>query len=307
MAQQPGLFGGANETEGYASAVEKVTFSSTMLEALPAFVLHLEERGLAPNTIRCFRNDIELLARHVGEGMPVSQCGAAVLKRYLRHLEHKEGQSAKTRQRRTTTLKTFFGWLAKTSVIPNDPAASLEQTASPTRLPQVLSPFERDRLLHTARALARADEPDARPYLLISLLLATAIRKTECLGIRLQDLYLESAPAVVIQPTDRRSQPRYLRLPDDFAQTADAYSDQYKPRERLFECTGRNLEYVLDDARRQAGIKRRAGFRVLRWTSAVDSLRQGMEPETLRIRLGLAEPTWASKFPLLEQLAKGPL
>lgn len=307
MAQQPELFDDVSSPDKRKASDSQVTSSTTLLEALPAFVAYLQERSLAENTIRCFRNDIELLARHVGKDTTVSQCPTAILRRYLSHLQHQEKKSAKTRQRRTTTLKTFFAWLAQIGAIPNDPAASLEQTASPVRLPQVLSPTERDRLLCTAREIAQADEPDVRPYLLVSLLLATAIKKAECLGIRLEDLHLEGTPAVVIQPSDRGSHPRYLRLPDDFPQQVAMYIRQYQPREHLFECTGRNLEYVLDDLRRRAGIMRRVGFRVLRWTSAVDSLREGMDGETLRLRMGLAKATWAEKLPLLEQLARGPI
>jgi hypothetical protein len=32
-----------------------------------------------------------------------------------------------------------------------------------------------------------------------------------------------------------------------------------------------------------------------------------MDPETLRLRLGLAKTTWIGKLALLEQLAQGPL
>jgi len=306
MDHQPTLFG-ETRPQSKDSASTEATADSTILDALPAFVEHLHERSLAENTIRCFRNDIELLAQHLGESKPISACTTQVLRQYLSHLQGRERPSAKTRQRRTTTLKTFFGWLVQIGAIPNDPSTSLGQTPSPVRLPRVLGPSERDRLLATARELAHAEEPDTRPDILVSLLLATGIKKAECLGTRLDDLYLEASPAVTIQPATKSARPRYLRLPDSFPQQVARYRLQYKPKEYLFECTGRNLEYVLDDLRRQAGIERRVGFRILRWTSAVDSLRKGMDPETLRLRLGLAEATWANRLPLLEQLAQGPL
>jgi site-specific recombinase XerD len=306
MAQQPTLFGETPAQTKQTTPIE-VTADSTVLDTLPAFVEHLHERSLAENTIRCFRNDIELLAQHIGETKPISACNTQALRQYLSHLQDRERPSAKTRQRRTTTLKAFFGWLVQTGALPNDPAASLGQTPSPVRLPRVLGAAERDRLIATARQLAQAEEPDTRPYLLVSLLLATGIKKAECLGIRLDDLYLDATPAVTIQPATKNARPRYLRLPDEFPHQVARYRRHYNPKEYLFECTGRNLEYVLDDLRRQAGIGRRVGFRVLRWTSAVDSLRNGMDPETLRLRLGLAKTTWIGKLALLEQLAQGPL
>ena len=307
MTQQPELFPISSPQGAEPSSSPQVTGSTTLIGVLPAFVSHLQERALAANTIRCFANDIELLARYLGQDTPVSHCSTAMLRSYLAHLEHQEKLSAKSLQRRTTTLKTLFGWLAEVAAIASDPAAALEQTPSPVRLPQVLTTAERDRLVAIAQELAQADPPDARPLLLVTLLLATAITKTELLNIKLDDLYLEGAPAVVIQPASRGDHPRYLRLPDDAPAMIAGYLHQRQPREYLFECTGRNLEYVLDDLRKQAGITRRVGFRVLRWTSAVDSLRAGMDPETLRARLGLAEATWANRLPLLEQLANGPI
>ncbi len=306
MTQQPELFPSPSPERAVGPVGAQVTGSSTLLELLPAFLDHLRERSLAANTVRCLANDVELLARHLGEDTPVSKCSTARLRQYLAHLDHEEGLSAKSLQRRTTTLKTLFGWLEGIGAISVDPAAALEQTPSPVRLPQVLTPAERDRLTTAARELLQGSDADARPYLLVALLLSTGMTKTELLNLGLDDFYLDDMPAVVIQPATRGDHPRYLRLPDDLPAVVNAYLRQYHPRKRLFECTGRNLEYVLDDLRKRAGIRRRVGFRVLRWTSAVDSLRAGMDPETLRTRLGLAEATWASRLPLLEQLSSGP-
>ena len=71
------------------------------------------------------------------------------------------------------------------------------------------------------------------------------------------------------------------------------YLDQYKPTTDLFECTPRNLEYVLDEVGQRANIRStQVGFETLRWTSAVRDFRTGMPEERLREKMGLSKISW---------------
>ena len=68
---------------------------------------------------------------------------------------------------------------------------------------------------------------------------------------------------------------------------------QYKPKEHLFECTPRNLEYVLEEVGERAGIRRmQVGFETLRWTCAVRDFRLGMPEDRLRQKMGLSKISW---------------
>ncbi len=82
-----------------------------------------------------------------------------------------------------------------------------------------------------------------------------------------------------------RKKERKLALSPDLLPVLDRYLAQYQPQERLFECTDRNLEYVLDDAGKRAGIDHIA-FEMLRWTCAVHDYRAGMDPEDVRQKHG---------------------
>jgi integrase/recombinase XerD len=71
------------------------------------------------------------------------------------------------------------------------------------------------------------------------------------------------------------------------------YLEQYKPEHYLFECTPRNLEYILDEVGQKAGITRlQVGFEALRWTCAVRDFRMGTPEERLRQKLGLSKISW---------------
>ncbi len=147
--------------------------------------------------------------------------------------------------------------------------------------------------------------------MLVTLILTTGIKKSECMAIRLADLDLAHAdqPMVLIRYNDPRRwhKERKLRLPPDFPVTFERFKEQYQPGEKLFECTARNLEYLLTDVARLAGLEGKVSFEVLRWTAAVRDYSTGMREETLRQKLGLSTITWQEAGDKIKRLASRPL
>jgi integrase/recombinase XerD len=100
---------------------------------------------------------------------------------------------------------------------------------------------------------------------------------------------------------------RRLALSPGFPKTLETYLRRYQPKALLFECTPRNLEYVLRAASLLAGLPVTLSFETLRWTSALRCYKAGMEPDRLRRRLGLSLIAWRETAPVLERLAQKPL
>jgi integrase/recombinase XerD len=84
--------------------------------------------------------------------------------------------------------------------------------------------------------------------------------------------------------------------------TFQQYRERYRPQERLFECTARNLEYVLDDVAERADLPG-LSFEMLRWTSAARDYKTGMDHDTLRQKMGLSKVSWQETSKKLEKLA----
>ena len=177
-------------------------------------------------------------------------------------------------------------------------------------LPEILDDGQVQRLLETTQALlADADNPDPRPHLLVALL-APGIKRGECMPIRLEHLDRSDRDSPVhyvryANPRMRKKE-RKLQLPPELPSLLERYLAQYQPQERLFECTGRNLEYILRDAAGQAGIPGGIAFETLRRTCAVRDYRAGMPLDTLRQKLGLSPVTWQYTAETIRQLA-GPV
>jgi site-specific recombinase XerD len=302
---------GAHGEKGPTMAGTKpLTSTSSLSAAIGAFHDHMLLRGLSENTIKAFLGDLRLLGKHSGLNMPINQFGTRQLNDFLTWMLHYRGVpcNLKTYTRRVTTLKVFFEWLHQSGVLSQDPAAPILQHRAITPLPQILHEDQIAELLAVTRQLMAADRPDPRPYLLVHLLLQTGIKKSECVGIALNDIDRSNpgAPVLTIRYKDPRMhhKERRLALTPDLMPVLDRYLAIYQPSQNLFECTARNLEYVLRDAARLAGLKDGVSFEMLRWTCAVRDFQAGMDPTRLRKKLGLSQITWHETFDKLQKLVE---
>jgi site-specific recombinase XerD len=283
---------------------------SSLAAAATAFYGHMVRQGFSDNTIKAFQADLRLLARHLGANRPIGKIGQSELEEFLAWMRAERGIpcSPKTYARRLTTLKVFFGWLRESEVLPSDPAAPLVHEHPSTPLPQILYDDQQGALVRATRDLLWASRPDARPYLLVSLILQTGIKKSECMEIKLEhiDLSNPQAPVLYVRYADPRRtlKERKLALGPAFAAAYRQYLREYGPREHLFECTARNLEYVLEDAAALAEIPGGVSFEQLRWTCAVRDYRNGMPPDHLRQKLGLSYISWRETLPRIQRLAQ---
>ena len=177
-----------------------------------------------------------------------------------------------------------------------------------TPLPEILYDDAVNAVMRTARDLLWAAKPDSRPYLLVSLILQTGIKKSECMEIELThiDLSNTAAPVLYVRYADPRRtlKERKLALGPNFTPAYRQYLREYKPKTHLFECTARNLEYVLADLAALAGLVEGISFEQLRWTCGVRDYRNGMPPERLREKLGLSLISWRETLPKIQKLAK---
>lgn len=282
---------------------------SSLRAAMAAFEIHMEQQGFAENTIKAFLSDLNILADFVGVGTAIGAISTRDLNHFVRWLVEERGVpcNPKSLARRVTTLKVFFGWLTETGLLPSDPAAPVVHGPVVTPLPTILSDAEVERVLAVTQALRHGEKPDARPRLLVTLLLHTGIKKGECMSIVMNHLdFSDPAQPVLwvryVNPR-RRHKERKLRLPGWWPSLLAEYRAQYESQEALFPCTARNLEYVLKHVAEQADLPGGLSFEMLRWTCAVRDYRAGMPPDKLRQKLGVSKITWREVGAKIARLA----
>lgn len=288
------------DEEGGLDLPPPLRADSSLSAAEAAFGEFMVRKGFSENTIKAFRNDLKILLHYLGPDTALLQVSTRQLEEFLDWMQHSRGKpcSAKTLTRRITTLKVFFGWLHGVGVLGTDPAEPVIQQSARTPLPTILRDIEVNRLMRAAQDyLWDRHHADARPYLLVSLLLQTGMKKAECANLLLTDLDISDPqnPQTVIRYREERNahKNRRLRLHPSIVAAFNQYREQYKPETYLFECTPRNLEYVLEEVGERAGIRSgQVGFETLRWTSAVNDFRHGMPEEQLREKMGLSKISW---------------
>jgi integrase/recombinase XerD len=292
-----------------AESTGDLTARSSLRAAKSAFEIHMHYEGFTENTIKAFQSDLNILTSFVGAWTAVGEISMSDLNRFIEWLlnDREAPCSPKSLARRITTLKVFFGWLAESEVLPRDPAAPIVHKPVTTPLPDILFEDQIERVLEATEALRQAEDPDARPHLLVTLLLHTGIKKGECMAITMNhiDLSDPSHPILWVRYANpqRRHKERKLRLPAWWTTVLAEYRAQYQPEEALFPCTARNLEYVLSDVAERAGIEQGISFEMLRWTSAVRDYKAGMASKDLRQKLGLSKVTWRQSSQKITKLA----
>lgn len=283
-----------------------LTPASSIGAAMSVFSDHMRRSGFSDHTVKAFIADLRLLGKHSGLNLSVGRLGNRDLNDFLTWMVEHRGVpcSPKSYGRRVTTLKVFFGWLCETAVLRHDPAAAIPHNRVTTTLPRFLSDDQVDLLLRATYDWMMAD---ARPHLLVSLLLETGIKKGECVAISLDDIDRSDPHAPVLfirhQNPRYRHKERNLPLPAALVPALDQYLAAYVPRKRLFECTARNLEYVLAEASRRSGLPMTVSFEMLRWTCAVRDFRSRMDERRLRDKLGLSHISWRETVEKLRALA----
>lgn len=274
---------------------------------LPIFQKYLLKEGKSVHTINAFTSDLQLLAEHTGAETPVGAYTSTSLNEFLEWLEYGRGVpcSRKTYARRVTTLKVYFKWLLTINALAHDPAKSVLQRSGPAPLATVLSPAEEHAAALSARGMKRGDDLDTRPEMLFRLILDTGIKKSEAIQLSPKDVDRTdpSHPVLTVKHKVRNVwKERRIDLQPDWPRLLDNYLAQYAPPEKIFNCTARNLEYILTDVGNAAGIPTKLSFEMLRWTCAVRDARADLGEDFIRDKLGLSPISWVETRAKIKRL-----
>ena len=282
--------------------------------ALGLFETHMRNEGFAINTMKAFASDVRLLGKYLGIGQPIGQIGTNNLNDFLKWLLEERGVpcSPKSYARRVTTLKVFFGWLHEAGVLPTDPSTAVIQRSVKSPLPTIPNEDDLEKALAVTQQMRQSSKDrkaDARPHMLLTLLLQTGIKKGEAMTIVPNhiDRSDTAKPMLFVRYANPRLRYKERKLPlePEWLDVLDEYLAQYEPPDTLFTCTPRNLEYILRDVSDEAGLDRGLlSFENLRWASTMRDWRSNVEQDDIRQKLGLSKITWRETKSKLERLSQ---
>ena len=264
---------------------------------LSSFLDHLRiEGGLASNTLRAYRRDLDAFSRtlrSLGQGsFRISR--AEPIHRHLTR-RRAEGASPASIARGLAAIRMLYRWLAAEGRIPRDPAAAVEPPRLWRRLPGSLTREEIGRLLETPD-----DETPlgARDRALLEMLYATGARISEALGMRLEDLRLDLA---FVRLHGKGGRERLVPIGARGAEAMRKWIEAFRPRlvarsgsDRVFVSkTGKPLDRhqamrLLVTHARRGGIRKRLSPHALRHSFATHLLEGGADLRVVQELLGHA-------------------
>lgn len=291
------------------SETAHISAKTLLPAAISGWEMFMADQGRSPNTIKAFLSDVRLLTQFVAPDQSIGAITTDDLNRFFEWMEKGRGIpcSPKTLSRRITSVKSFFRWLHQHGTLTIDPAEKVLQRSAISPLPQVLTDEEFEAVMLAAdRHRRNTNKPDARPYTLITLLLTTAIKKSECLGIHINhvDIDAKNGPHLFVRyasPANRYKE-RKIDLTEDWIASYNEYFAQYQPVDKLFPWSPRRLEYLLEDIGEEAGLTKHLSFDMCRWTCALRDYQAGVEVEKIRQKLGVSKIQWRELFIKLKQL-----
>lgn len=281
-----------------AQVTAHITTSTTLEPTIKAWEFFLDDQGRSIHTIKAFAADVRLLSAFLPPDRTLGSITTIELNQFLEWMQKGRGVpcSPKTLARRITSIKAFFRWLHENGILLIDPAEKVVQRSVISPLPEVLNPDEVHSIFDVAHHYRTAEKPDARYSSLVHLLLNTAIKKGECLGITTNHLDFDSpkGPTLFIRyaSPQNRYKERKIPLPGEWVTVYHEYASQYNITDKIFPWSPRRLEYLLEDLSKEAGLEKHLSFDMCRWTSALSDWQSGIDPEKIRQKLGVSKIQW---------------
>ena len=235
------------------------------------------ERGLSPNTLAAYRNDLTQFVEFLQGRDPSLQgngswrrIGTEALTAFVLDL-HERGYSDKTKTRKVASAKAFFGFLLEEGVIDKNP---MEDFASPgvgESLPETLSVEEVEALL----SVGEADTPmSLRDRAIIEVMYATGVRVSELVALDIDDVDLDES---FVRCMGKGSKERIIPLHDEAVGTVREYLEDGRPS-LAGDAAGRAL-FV---SRKGGRLTRQALWLILKGRAQAAGIERKITPHTLR-------------------------
>jgi len=188
---------------------------------LELFLSYLKyEKRYSAHTITAYENDLGqfvLFGKKLAEDFHVEEGDYHLIREWVISLMNL-GISARSVNRKLSTLKTFFKFLMREGVIVKNPTKNLTMPKMAKKLPEFVQEKEINQLLDGS--FFTGDFEGMRDKAVVSLFYGTGIRLSELVGIRFSDLDLSQK---IVKVTGKRNKERLIPFPLEISTTLRGY------------------------------------------------------------------------------------
>ena len=181
-----------------------------------------DERRYSGHTLKAYQNDLQTFSTFLKDRFDLGQPAEATLpmiRSWVVELMD-SGYSARSVNRKISTLKSYYRFLVKKGFISANPAKNLTMLRIPGRLPAY---FEQEALNDILDIPYPPDNFfDARDFLLVELLYSTGMRRIELATLKTDDIDLSGSRLKV---TGKRNKERFIPLSEQMMEKIRTYLD----------------------------------------------------------------------------------
>lgn len=229
------------------------------------------EQGLSNNTLSAYRSDLEHYARWAQQkNLAIVGAEQADLQRFMGECV-KAGVKPRTSARQLSSLRRFYRYLLRESMIEIDPSADIDSPRIGRPLPSSLNEAEVESLLaapNTSTALGLRDRA------MLETLYASGLRVSELVNLVLHQLSLEQG---LVKIMGKGSKERLVPLGEE----AIRWLDQFLKEARPMLVEGRATDALFPSNRGRA-MSRQTFWHSLKRYAAKAEITKNISPHTLR-------------------------
>ncbi len=213
----------------------------TLSDVIEEYLLYLDAvRGLSPNTVAGYGNDLREFSEISGGGRKISEIGREDILQCIGGITRR-GKSAASVNRFITSVRTLFAYCRKFNYIQVNPALDIKNVRQPKLMPRFMTQAEVD-------SLCRRPEVDellweSRDNAIFETLYSTGCRVGELVGMKMSDLSDDRKSAVV---TGKGRKDRTVFFSDDAVASLERY---FSDRRKILEAHGTDSPFVFINQR----------------------------------------------------------
>ena len=258
------------------------------------------ELGLADNTVKAYRQDIENYMEYVLKEL--TECGAQELVNYMTHLR-KTGSSIDTVQRRISGISRFYDFLIMERILKTNPVGFISKPSKWDKLPVFLNFDEVEKLI------SAPDDTSTlgfRDRVIFETLYSTGMRISELVGLKLLDVDMNRE---IMKVTGKGNKQRLVPMYGSLAEKMRTYveirhNELVKTTDEGWLFLSRNgkrlnREYIWMIIKKyceRVGIKKNVSPHTLRHSFATHLLTNGADLRTIQIFLGHSDLSTTQRY-----------
>ncbi len=235
------------------------------------------ERGMSPNTVAAYRNDlagfIDYYTNFAGEYRLTNWRNITPdhVNSLLADMDDR-GYSAATRSRKIAALRSFMKFLVEERALDENPASHIRTPRAGRPVPEVLSADDVEALLDAAASGTAPEE--RRDHVMIELMYAAGLRVSELVSLDVGDVSLRNA---TVRTMGKGSKERVVPVHEFAVEAVESYLQGVRPM--LASRTHTDAMFL---GRRGFRLTRQSFWQRLKGTAAKAGISVHLTPHTLR-------------------------